>query len=347
MKLAAYVLAADPTWVRTSVLAYYPYVSRIVVSYDRGGRGWSGAPVPARRCVAALRSIDVARKLRFVPGDHAGRHADLMAAETAQRQTALDIASAGADWVLQLDTDEVVPDAGALCRALADVPPAYQGVAWPMRVLYRRLRGGRYLEVAAPDGGLHVEYPGPVAVRAGATLHHARNPVGYTLKVPLAGDVVDVAAAERPGVVDLTAAERSAVVDVAAAERAAERAARPAVVAAGGADAAPPAPVAQALASPALPPAAPSPAPAPVAATPDQVIWHNSWARSPRSVRSKVLSWGHGGPEMLEYYERVWLPASEDWTRLRDLHPLDAPRWHHLRPAPPFPFSLARWDRPR
>jgi hypothetical protein len=50
---------------------------------------------------------------------------------------------------------------------------------------------------------------------------------------------------------------------------------------------------------------------------------------------------------MLEYYRHVWLPAAEAWERQRDIHPLDGPRWHHLRPAPPRPFTLARWDRPR
>jgi hypothetical protein len=327
MQIAAYVLAADPTWIRTSVLAYYAHVSRIVVSYDRDGRGWSGSPVPARRCIAALRGIDRDRKIRYVPGDFAGTHEDLMAAETAQRQAALDVAGLGADWVLQLDTDEVLPDAAALCRALADVGPQYEGVSWPMRVLYRRLRGGRYLEVAAEDGGLHVEYPGPVAVRAGVTLHHARHPAGPVLRVPVerpAGVVVDVAAAER-AVVDVVD-----VVDVVALERGGAPAAVRTALADGGPDPRPPA-----SREPCL------------TATADQVIWHNSWARSPRAVRRKVLSWGHGGPEMLEYYQHVWLPAPASWPQLRDLHPLHGPRWHHLRPAPSRPFPLARRDRPR
>jgi hypothetical protein len=161
MNLAAYVLAADPTWIRTSVLAYYPHVSRIVVSFDRRGRGWSGEPVPARRCVAALKAIDHQRKLRFVPGDFAGTHDDLMAAETAQRQAALDAAGEGADWVLQIDTDEVLPDAAALTRALAATPEDYVAVSWPMRVLYRRLGRGRFLEVATEDGGPARRVPGP------------------------------------------------------------------------------------------------------------------------------------------------------------------------------------------
>jgi hypothetical protein len=364
MNLAAYVLAADPTWIRTSVLAYYPYVSRIVVSFDRRGRGWSGEPVPARRCVAALKSIDRERKVQFAPGDFSGTHDDLMAAETAQRQAALDAAAEGADWVLQIDTDEVLPDAGALSRALVATHEPFVAVSWPMRVLYRRLGRGRFLEVANEDGSLHVEYPGPVAVRSGTRLDHARwaaPSAGPLFKVPLAAPAEDAAgAAASPVAAAKPAAQPAAqpaarpaaepepvmtVVDVAAAERAAELAADRAgdrVVATASAPARPAAP-----AAPSPPPARPPAPPAGIAATPDQVAWHNSWARSPRAVRRKVMSWGHGGPDMLEYYDQVWLPSAESWEELRDIHPLQGPRWPRLVPAPERPFRLHRLDRPR
>ena len=358
MNLAAYVLAADPTWIRTSVLAYYPHVSRIVVSYDRRGRGWSGQPVPARRCVAALKRIDRDRKLRFVPGDFAGTHEDLMAAETAQRQAALDAAAEGADWVLQIDTDEVLPDTGALLRALAATGERYVAVSWPMRVLYRQLERGRFLEVANADGSLHVEYPGPVAVRPGTRLDHARWAAGPLLKVPVAAPAegsaqapaglsaqasAQVTAASAPAGVaaPVDVAAPAVTIDVTAAERVADRGGDRAVATA-------PAPArAVAPAAPSTPRARPPAPPSGVVATPDQVMWHNSWARSPSAVRRKVMSWGHGGPEMLEYYERVWLPAAERWAELRDIHPLDPPRWSRLVPAPERPFRLHRWDRPR
>jgi hypothetical protein len=334
MNLAAYVLAADPTWIRTSVLAYYPHVSRIVVSFDRSGRGWSGEPVASRRCVSALKGIDRDRKLRFAPGDFAATHDDdLMAAETAQRQAALDAAGEGADWVLQIDTDEVLPDAGALTCALKVTDQRFVAISWPMRVLYRRLGRGRFLEVAAEDGSLHVEYPGPVAVRAGARLDHARWAAGPLLKVPVAvpAEAAGPVAAAGP------AADAGTVVDVAAADRSVT-ADRAVATARASAPARPPAPA---------PPARPPAAPAGIVATPDQVMWHNSWARTPRAVRRKVMSWGHGGPEMLEYYEQVWLPSAEAWTELRDIHPLQGPRWPRLVPAPERPFRLHRWDRPR
>jgi hypothetical protein len=361
MHLAAYVLAADPTWIRTSVLAYYPHVSRIVVSFDRRGLGWSGEPVPAKRCVAALKSIDRDRKLVLLPGDYCGTHDDLMAAETAQRQEALDAAAEGADWVLQIDTDEVLPDASALTRALAATQDErYVAVSWPMRVLYRRLGRGRFLEVAAEDGSLHVEYPGPVAVRSGTRLDHARwtgPTAGGLLKVPVATPDEVAAAAVKPVVPKPVAEPRPAeprpaepaepavtVIDVAAAERAAELTAertgdRTVATAPAPALALPVAPVAPAPSRP-VPPAG-------VAATPEQVMWHNSWARSPRAVRRKVMSWGHGGAEMLEYYDQVWLPSAESWAELRDIHPLQGPRWARLVPAPERPFRLHWRDTPR
>lgn len=199
MKLTAYVLAADPTWIRTSVLAYYPFVRSIVVSYDRHGRGWSGVPVPTSACLHALRAIDVDRKLRFVPGDFDRTHDDLMAAETAQRQAALDAAAENADWVLQLDTDEVLPDARALLGALRRADVAEQAVEWPMRVLYRRLPGGRYLQVGSPGGGVHVEYPGHVAVRAGAQLRRARRVGAPVLRVTVRDGVRALATAGAGG----------------------------------------------------------------------------------------------------------------------------------------------------
>ena len=79
MQIAAYVLAADPTWVRTSVLAYYPHVSRIFVSYDRRRprlvrRAGAGAALHRRAAVdrprpqAALRAGRLRRHPRRPDG---------------------------------------------------------------------------------------------------------------------------------------------------------------------------------------------------------------------------------------------------------------------------------------
>ncbi len=175
MVINAYILAAEPAYIEASVGAYYDLVETIVVSYDRSGRGWTGTSVPLEECLERLRAIDRDRKMRFLPGDFACPGRTPIENDTAQRQEALAVAGQGADWVLTLDTDEVLPDARALTRRLeTEVPPGIVAVEWPMRSFYRRLDSGRFLEVCTPLWRQLSEYPGPVAVRPGVTLHEAR-----------------------------------------------------------------------------------------------------------------------------------------------------------------------------
>ena len=188
MRISAYVLLADPTWITTSVSAYYPYVDRIVASYDRSGRGWTGSPVRTEECIRRLRAMDVDEKVQFLPGDYCRVAPTPMQGETIQRQAALDAASIGSEWVLQLDTDEVLPRFEALEDYIAiaqqeDLP----AVEWPMRVLYRALGGGRYLQVMDDETHVHFEYPGPIVVRAGTALHHARRTRGEFLRPVVVG----------------------------------------------------------------------------------------------------------------------------------------------------------------
>ncbi|KRF43282.1 hypothetical protein ASH01_15910 [Terrabacter sp. Soil811] len=64
----------------------------------------------------------------------------------------------------------------------------------------------------------------------------------------------------------------------------------------------------------------------------EDAIIHNSWARSPASVWSKVQSWGHAtGFSKVGYYAAVWLPAPATWPLLRNFHPLSRPLWPRLR----------------
>lgn len=175
MRVNAYILAADPTWLRASVAAYYPHVEKLVVSYDANRRGWTGAPIRVEQCLAVLRSLDVERKIEWAPGDFASSSTDFLAAETRQRRAALRLAAAGADWVLQIDTDEILPEWAALLKALEiGAERGLPAIEWPMRVLYRRLSGGRFLEVATSANTTHFEYPGPIAVRAGVELVDCR-----------------------------------------------------------------------------------------------------------------------------------------------------------------------------
>lgn len=188
MPINAYVLAADPTWLRISVSAYYPFIQRLVVSYDARGLSWTGNPTEWKQCLEELANIDVDRKIQYLAGDYSAGTLGLLEADTRQRQEALDAAGTDADWVLQLDTDEVLPKPEQLVRLLESAPASVQAVEWPMRVLFRRLRGGHYLEVRARDGSPFYEYPGPVAVRSGARLVNARRAEGMWLRAELPGE---------------------------------------------------------------------------------------------------------------------------------------------------------------
>lgn len=189
MHINAYVLAADPTWLERSVGAYYPWVDTIVVSFDRSFRGWTGAPIPVEECLARLEAMDSLRKMVFVPGDFSNAAKDPMVNDTLQRNCALERASEEADWVLQLDTDEWIPDVGVLVDVLRQhVPEDCVGVEWPMRVLYRCLEGNKALEVCARDGSDHYEYIAPIAVRAHTPLTHSRRVGGAFLRAVVRGD---------------------------------------------------------------------------------------------------------------------------------------------------------------
>jgi hypothetical protein len=175
MRLHAYVMAADPAYLAASVRSYYPVVDRIVVSYDRNGLSWAGHEIPVETCLSILREVDVDGKCVLSPGTFTRTDLHPLDADTAQRQAALDEASDGADWVLQLDTDEVIPDLDAFLRTIESADAAgANGLEYPARWLYTRVAPGRFLEMSGPFGGPASGYPGPLAIRAGARLTQAR-----------------------------------------------------------------------------------------------------------------------------------------------------------------------------
>jgi hypothetical protein len=190
MPINAYVLAADPTWIEASILSYYDLVGKIVVSYDALSRGWTGAPINVRHCLSRLAAIDRDNKLVMSPGYYSREEHTPIENDTHQRQCALDEAGIGADWVLQLDTDEVLPRQGPLIQMLAEAERRDIGaVEWPMRVLFRKLGSGRFLEVCAKSGADRFEYPGPVAIRPGSRLVNARRTTSAFLRPVVRGDV--------------------------------------------------------------------------------------------------------------------------------------------------------------
>ena len=174
MKLKAYILAADPNWIEASVLSYYNYVDEIIVSYDRSGLGWTGRPIPVEECLSRLRAIDKESKFRFLGGDFYRPEFSPMDNDTHQRQTAIDAIGESADWIIELDTDEILPNAEFFTERLAEVPKDKVVVEWPMRVFFQRTASDRFLEVTTFLRQQLTEYPGPVATRPGVKLNCAR-----------------------------------------------------------------------------------------------------------------------------------------------------------------------------
>jgi hypothetical protein len=175
MRVHAYVLAGDPAWVGESIASYYSLVDRIVVSYDRANRSWAGHPLSVEESLRRIAVADPDGKTTLLPGDHSHAGRPTMHTETEQRQAALDAASVGADWVIQVDTDEIVTSAATLRRHLELAEQrAAEALAFPLRDVYARTSSGRFLEHCGRFWTTQAAYPGPVAVRAGTRLSVAR-----------------------------------------------------------------------------------------------------------------------------------------------------------------------------
>ncbi len=178
MRLSAYLLAADPAHLEKSVASYYSVVEKIIVSYDENAQSWTGEPIPVRTCLARLSAIDTAGKMRFVPGSYFRPQHSPIENDTFQRQCAFDLASEGADWVLQLDTDEALPDLPEFMACLSEANRlGFEGMEYPARWLYCQVgKTGKnhYLEACGRFWQIAAGYPGPVVVRPGAQFLCAR-----------------------------------------------------------------------------------------------------------------------------------------------------------------------------
>lgn len=175
MRITAYVLVADPNYLRESLLSYYDHVDRIVLSYDENATSWTGTPIPVAECLAVIDDLDVDGKCERMPGHFARLEHHPLENETYQRQLALDEAGKDADWVLQLDTDEVMLDPPQFFRSLerAEATGA-SAMDYPSRWLYTQVSAGRYLEASTRFWGLAASYPGALAVRKATQLRLCR-----------------------------------------------------------------------------------------------------------------------------------------------------------------------------
>ena len=147
----------------------------MVISFDSTYIGWTGAPIPVAKCLFDLHSLDVDSKIVELAGDYSTISGNPMDRETKQRQDCVDYLSDYVDWIVQLDTDELIPDFDKLVAISENVPAGIAGIEWPMRVLYRKVGEFDYLAVSDCHLKPIYEYPGPILVRANVQFRHARN----------------------------------------------------------------------------------------------------------------------------------------------------------------------------
>lgn len=175
MRINAYIMTADPAWIEASVASYYHLVNEIIVSYDEASLGYSGVPIPVDECIQRVKTVDPEGKLRFCPGNFARLRYNPMQNDTYQREVALEIAGRGADWVLQLDTDEVLADPARFIECLEEADKGgFGGMEYPARWLYCGIGGDRYLERCSRLWRTTAGFPGPVAVRPGVRFQTSR-----------------------------------------------------------------------------------------------------------------------------------------------------------------------------
>lgn len=108
--MSAYVLLGDPAWIEASIMSYYPYVTKIIATYDCRGRSFTGLQLDVDDCIKRIKAIDYESKVMFIAGNFSSEefHDNPMMGENQQRKVGLEVASQYGDWVLQLDTDEIV-----------------------------------------------------------------------------------------------------------------------------------------------------------------------------------------------------------------------------------------------
>lgn len=187
LRINAYVLAGDPAWARESLESYYHLVNRVIVAFDRNHRSWAGHPLHVEQSLLALLSADPDRKVVLLPGDFSDPERHVLTVETEHRQAALDAASEGSDWVIQLDTDEVLLNADAFLRHLEEADAAgCDALDFPLRDFYQSIGRGRFLEHSGRWWTARAHYPGPVAVRSGTRLAHCRQARVPLFRVDLA-----------------------------------------------------------------------------------------------------------------------------------------------------------------
>lgn len=175
MRIAAYIMLGDPAFLRQSLRSYYNIVDEVLAIFDSERLSWAGRPLEVDECLEIIRGVDTQSKVRYLSGDFHNISDHPLEAETQQRQAALDELGAEWDWILQIDTDEIVGDQVQLIICLRSAEEAARmALDYPARWIYTRCNNGLYLERCRRLWQISANYPGPIAVKPGVKLRHAR-----------------------------------------------------------------------------------------------------------------------------------------------------------------------------
>ncbi len=147
-------------------MSYYDVVDTMVVAHDQDAISWTGERLDLEPCREIVERLDRDRKVRFLPGLFHGGDKPPLELETFERNAAVSALGDSVDWILQIDTDEVVASPSRLVESIARAEAhGLSAVEFPARWLYGHVGGRRYLERCRRLWGVSAGFPGPVAVR--------------------------------------------------------------------------------------------------------------------------------------------------------------------------------------
>lgn len=190
MTIAAYICLGDPAWIEASVQSYYPYVTKIIATYDRDGLSWTGPKIDIDVCIERLKAIDVENKVEFFADNFSvpSNYDNPILNDTLQRQIGVDLASQYGDWVVQLDTDEIIANWKVFATQMEFANANnFDAVYFPSIYVYQLISRTIALESCRRFGGRQAGYPGPLCIRANSELYLSRRSRGRTLHVACQG----------------------------------------------------------------------------------------------------------------------------------------------------------------
>jgi hypothetical protein len=186
VKVNAYIMLADPAWIESSMMSYYFLVNKIVVTYDENSMSWSGTPLNIDSLIERIQKVDVLGKCEFVPGhfSRSEHYDDPMLNDTYQRSVSISRASEGADWIVQVDTDEIVPDFQLVLNLINEAElQECESIWFPQRWLYMYPYKYVGIEWCKRGGRRNSVYAGPIVIRSGTNVVLARRTAGKGLHV--------------------------------------------------------------------------------------------------------------------------------------------------------------------